>query len=118
VNLKTAILVRRLRQTDLVSRLGIPSSALSEAIHGLRIPNAQLRTRMAEELHAEEESSFPEASDSVNLCHLRNSVLGAYRLAKRRRGGSVDGLFAYPLRSLDLPLCAQAELSFFADVLL
>jgi hypothetical protein len=53
-NLKTAIVVRGLKQADLAQTLKIPPTVLSEIIHGRRHADASLRARVATALRADE----------------------------------------------------------------
>ena len=57
-NMKTALAVRRLKQADLAMRLGISPTAMSEVIHERRIPDAELRAQIAQELVANENWLF------------------------------------------------------------
>lgn len=58
-NLKAALAVRNLRQVDLaIHKLGIPPSMLSEIIHGRRRANAELRSKIADVLQADERWLF------------------------------------------------------------
>jgi transcriptional regulator with XRE-family HTH domain len=59
-NIKTALAVRGIRQTDLAVRLRISTSLLSEVVCGRRQADASLRARIASELSADESWLFSE----------------------------------------------------------
>jgi transcriptional regulator with XRE-family HTH domain len=58
VNLKSTIAARGLTQVDLALQLKIPPTVLSEIIHGRRLAEGSLRSRIAEALCADESWLF------------------------------------------------------------
>jgi transcriptional regulator with XRE-family HTH domain len=59
-NLKFAIAVRGLHQTDLAAEVGLFPNVLSEILHGRRKADPQIRARLAKALRTEEAWLFTE----------------------------------------------------------
>ena len=58
LNLKTALVARKVKQVDLAISLGISPTVISEIVNGRRVADARLRSLIAKDLCVDEEWLF------------------------------------------------------------